>query len=143
MKQKLIRKIMQIQDELVREMYGEVIKNVPMRTGTYLDSIEVREPTLEGDVISSSVFTNLMVDNEGWGHVPLASFIEWGTGPLGEGSNKYPHGYPYTTDEPWNWIAELQFLTTGTWGMEARPHFYPALQATIPKYKRALEKAFK
>ena len=143
MKQKFFSKIFQIQDELVREMYGEVIKNAPIRTGTYIDSIDVSKPTIEGDVISSSVFTNLMVDSEGWGHVPLGAFIEWGTGPLGEGTNEYPHGYPYTTDEPWNWLAELQFLSTGTWGMEARPHFYPALQATIPKYKEALRKACK
>lgn len=133
---------MAIQDEMVREMYGEVIKNAPIRTGTYIDSIDVSKPTIEGDVISSSVFTNLMVDSEGWGHVPLASFIEYGTGFLGLITNDYPHGHQYRLDM-WTYFNERYGRWITTTGRVAVPHFYPALQATIPKYKRALEKAFK
>lgn len=142
MKQKLIRKIMQIQDELVREMYGEVIRPVPMDTGEYLESIDVRLPELKGNIISSSVFSNLMVDSDGWRHIPLASFIEYGTGFLGLITNDYPHGHQYRLDM-WTYFNERYGRWITTTGRVAVPHFYPALQATIPKYKRALEKAFK
>jgi hypothetical protein len=139
-----LEKLKEAQRETAKVILEDTVNNAP-QSANYTSSIKLSDTEFKSDVIKTSVFSDLLVggDIPKWQNVPLAAFMEWGTGPLGESSNDYPHGYPYTTDAPWNFIAQMQYETTGTWGMEARPHFYPALQKNIALYKENIRKALK
>jgi len=140
-----LEKLKQAQRDTAKQIWEDTVNEAPMTEGNYLSSIQISDTEFKSDVIKTSVFSDLLVggDIPKWQNVPLAAFMEWGTGPLGESTNDYPHGYPYTTDAPWNFIAQMQYEQTGTWGMEARPHFYPALQKNIALYKENIRKALK
>lgn len=139
-----LEKLKEAQRETAKAIWEDTVNNAPTNSGGYVSSIQLSDTEYKSDVIKTSVFSDLIVY---WPkksiNIPLAAFMEWGTGPLGESSNDYPHGYPYTTDAPWNFIAQMQYEQTGTWGMMARPHFYPALQKNIALYKENLRKALK
>ncbi len=138
-------KLKQAQRDTAKEIWADTVNNAPLKEGGYIASIQLSDTELNKNVIKTSIYSDLLVggDIPKWQNVPVAAFLEWGTGPLGESTNTYEHGYPYTTDEPWNFIAQMQFEETGTWGMSARPHFYPALQKNIALYKDNLRKALK
>ena len=140
-----LEKLKQAQRDTAKVIWEDTVSNAPLNESGYISSIQVSDTKEEKDVIKTSIYSDLLVggDIPKWQNVPIAAFLEWGTGPLGESTNDYPHGYPYTTDAPWNFIAEMQYLQTGTWGMQARPHFYPALQKNIALYKDNLRKALK
>lgn len=114
----------------------------------YSNSLKIKKAQKDGNEIVSSVYSDLLVggDDPKWQNVPVGAFLEWGTGPLGEGSNNYPHGYPYTTKEPWDQHTWLQLLQTGSWGITARPHLYPAFLRTrrilMENIKEAIEEAW-
>ena len=95
----------------------------------YSNSLKTKKAQIEKDAVVSSVYSDLLVggDDPKWADVPVGAFLEWGTGPLGENTNSYDHGYDYTTLAPWDRHTWLQQLQTGTWGIMARPHLYPAL----------------
>lgn len=140
-----LEKLKQAQRDTAKVIWEDTVNEAPLNVGGYISSIQISDTEVKKDIIKTSVFSDLKVggDIPKWQNVPVAAFLEWGTGPLGESSNDYPHGYPYTTNEPWNFIAQMQFEQTGTWGMMARPHFYPALQKNIALYKDNLRKALK
>jgi hypothetical protein len=139
-----LEKLKQAQRETCEQILEDVKSNSPASESSYISSIKISNTEKKENIIKTSVFSDFTVWWEKIGrNIPLACFLEWGTGPLGESSNDYPHGYPYTTDAPWNYETMAQFLDTGTWGMEARPHFYPALQKNIALYKDNLRKALK
>jgi len=139
-----LEKLKQAQRDTAKVIWEDTVNEAPLNVGGYISSIKLSDTDFKDDVIKTSVYSDLTVWWEKIGkNIPLSAFLEWGTGPLGESSNDYPHGYPYTTDKPWNYEAWAQFLNTGTWGMPARPHFYPALQKNIALYKDNLRKALK
>ena len=139
-----LEKLKQAQRDTAKVIWEDTVNEAPLNVGGYISSIKLSDTDFKDDVIKTSVYSDLTVWWEKIGkNIPLSAFLEWGTGPLGESSNDYPHGYPYTTDAPWNYETMAQFLDTGTWGMEARPHFYPALQKNIALYKDNLRKALK
>jgi len=142
---KKLEKLKQAQRDTAKVIWEDTVNEAPMEEANYISSIQLSDTEVKGDVIKTSVYSDLLVggDIPKWQNVPVAAFLEWGTGPLGETTNDYQHGYPYTTDEPWNFIAQMQYEQTGTWGMMARPHFYPALQKNIALYKDNLRKALK
>lgn len=115
----------------------------PSQFEAYRDSIEMADPQVKGNVITSNVHSYLKVggNNPKWVNVPVGAFLEWGTGPMGESSNEYPHGYPYTTDEPWDMYSLMQYGSTGTWGITARPHFLPAANEMKPIIRERLKGA--
>ena len=97
----------------------------------YANSIKMKDAEVKGNEIKSSVYSDLLVGGTSkWADVPVGAFLEWGTGPLGEESNLYEHGYPYTTLEPWDFHTWLQLQQTGNWGIVARPHMWPAFIRT-------------
>lgn len=109
----------------------------------YKNSLKTKTE-LEGEEIVTHVYSDLVVsDGSKWDGVPIGAFLEWGTGPMGDSSNGYPHGYPYTIDKPWDEHTTVQYLQTGSWGITARPHLYPALQAIKPVYKENIERKVK
>ena len=138
-----MEKVKEVQNEMTKKMWEDTIANAPVQTGAYISSIQVQEVIEQDGIYTSAVYSDLYPDDPKWKSVPFAAFMEWGTGPLGESSNDYEHGYSYTTNAPWNWQTEIQYITTGTWGMRARPHFYPALQKTIPEFNKAIRKAMR
>ena len=139
-----LEKLKQAQRDTAKVIWEDTVNEAPLNVGSYTSSIKLGDTEVKKDIIKTSVFSDFIVY---WPkksmNIPLAAFLEWGTGPLGESSNDYPHGYPYTTDAPWNFIAQMQFEQTGTWGMMARPHFYPALQKNVSLYKDNLRKALR
>ena len=141
---KKLEKLKQAQRDTAKAILEDTVNEAPLNVGGYVSSIQLSDTEEERDVIKTSVYSDLTVWWEKIGkNIPLSAFLEWGTGPLGESSNDYPHGYPYTTDAPWNIESWMQMQETGTWGMMARPHFYPALQKNIALYKDNLRKALR
>ena len=125
-------------DETTTKMYEDAKERIELPAEArniqqfveYENSLQRSEVKEVGDECSASVFSDLVVhDGSKWDGVPIGAFLEWGTGPLGEGSNTFEHGYPYTTESPWDAHTSIQWEQTGTWGIEARPHLYPALIA--------------
>lgn len=139
-----LEKLKQAQRDTAKVIWEDTVNEAPLNTGRYISSIKLGDTEVKEDIIKTSVFSDLTVWWQKIGrNIPLACFLEWGTGPLGESTNTFPHGYPYTTDQPWNLATEIQLELTGTWGMSARPHFYPALQKNIALYKDNLRKALR
>lgn len=148
--------LIEAQDHATETMYEDAIDRIDIPAEArniqqfidYYSSIKRSETKLEDDRITSSVYSDLVVGgNSKWAHVPIGAFLEWGTGPLGEGTNDFPHGYPYTTEAPWDLHTEVQFKNTNTWGIAARPHMYPALVNAkgyfIENVKEAIDSAWK
>lgn len=113
----------------------------------YSNSLKEKKSGWERNEMKSSVYSDLYVYWQKKGiDVPVGAFLEWGTGPMGEDSNDFPHGYDYTTDAPWDLHSHVQMIETGTWGITARPHMYPALVSTQPIFitnvKEAVEEAW-
>jgi len=114
----------------------------------YSTSLKIKEAELDGNEIKSSVYSDLLVggDDPKWQNVPVGAFLEWGTGPMGEETHVYDHGYDYTTGAPWDRHTWYQWLATGSWGITARPHLYPALlhseEIMMSNVKEAIEEAW-
>ncbi len=142
---KIIPNLIKAQRETAKKVWEDTVDSAPMVRGDYVSSIQLGETKFDGKVIKTEIFSDLKVggENPRWRNVLLANFVNWGTGPLGEDTNIFPHGYPYTTDVPWNAETQQQFLLTGTWGMKATPHFYDSLQKNIKNYKESIRKCFK
>lgn len=142
-----IPKLIKAQRDTAKKVWEDIIETSPYKGGDYISSIKVEDTINNGGVIKTRITSDLMVDWErrkgGTITLPLAHFINWGTGPLGESTNIFPHGYPYTTDAPWNYATYLQNLLTGTWGRKANPHFYLSLQKNVGIYKENLKAVFK
>lgn len=151
--EKLKKRIVEGQQEIAQELKDDIVSRIevpaeatrnPQQFEEYINSIQVGETEVNGNVISTEVFSDLVVVGDPkWNGVPIGAFLEWGTGPLGESTNTYQHGYPYTTEEPWDIYTAMQYIETGTWGIKARPHFYPGLMAIKPKYKEMILEAIK
>ena len=154
--EKLKLKIKTAQDHSTDEMYMDAIERIEIPTEArnitqfiqYQNSLEKSETVFDEHEFKSKVYSDLLVggDNPKWENVPVGAFLEWGTGPLGESTNNYPHGYDYTTDAPWDEHTAIQWGQLGTWGITARPHLYPALVAIkgihIENIKEAIEESW-
>lgn len=140
---KKIEKLKEAQRDTATKIWKDVVNAAPTSSGAYISSIQLGETEQEGNTIKTSVYSDLLVggDIPKWQNVPLAAFMEWGTGPLGESTNTFEHGYSYTTTAPWNFIAQMQYEQTGTWGIVAHPHFFPSLQNNVALYKENIKKA--
>lgn len=115
----------------------------PQQFVQYRDSLKCKVEN-EDNKYTIKVYSDLVVnDGSKWDGVPIGAFLEWGTGPMGENSNNYPHGYQYTIDKPWDEHSTIQFVETGTWGITARPHLYPTLQSYKSKFKDMVIKELK
>ena len=153
---RLKKEVTRAQTYATENMYQETMERIEIPEEArninqfirYAQSIKVKEPKEDRNEIKSSVYSDLVVGGESkWADVPIGAFLEWGTGPLGEDSNTYRHGYPYTTQAPWDEHTAIQWSEIGTWGIAARPHMYPSLISTKPIFisniKEAIETAWK
>ena len=115
----------------------------PQQFVQYRDSLKYKVDKEDNKYIIK-VYSDLVVnDGSKWDGVPIGAFLEWGTSPMGDSSNNYPHGYQYTIDKPWDEHSMVQFVETGTWGITARPHLYPTLQSYKSKFKDMVIKELK
>lgn len=146
----LKQRIIQAQQSATETMYEDVKERIELPVEArnisqfvaYENSLSVSPVREEQSVITSSVYSDLVVSNGSkWDGVPIGAFLEWGTGPLGEDTNTFQHGYPYTTEAPWDLHTEVQFDKIGTWGIAARPHLYPALMAAKSYFTENIKEA--
>ena len=153
---RLKKNISQSQQRSTETMYEDVKERIELPSEArnisqfveYANSLSVSPVRQEESEFKSSVYSDLVInDGSKWDGVPIGAFLEWGTGPLGEESNTYPHGYPYTTMFPWDEHTAIQFEQINTWGITARPHMYPALisakQYFTEDIKEAVEESWK
>ncbi len=147
----MTKKIEEAQSQFCTNFKDEIVSNIeipplteamnPGQFITYKSSIKVGDTIRENNIIKTEVYSDYYVYWAKKGiDIPVGVFLEWGTGPLGEGSNIYDHGYPYTTIAPWNEHAMKQYLTTGIWGIQARPHWWPTIIRYKEKLKEEIEK---
>ena len=149
-------KLVKAQQHATEYMHDEAIDRIEIpeearntsQFVAYSQSIKTKKAEMNEGEITSSVYSDLLVggDDPKWADVPVGAFLEWGTGPLGQESHIYEHGYDYTTISPWDYHTWLQLQQTGNWGIVARPHLYPALlhSETILEnnIKEAIEEAW-
>ena len=141
----LIPKLINAQRNTAEKVWEDIVNSSPMKSGNYVSSIQISDTENKKGIIKTSIFSDLKIGgiNQKWKDVLLANLINWGTGPLGEDTNTFPHGYSYTIDHPWNYETQIQYELTGTWGMEATPHFYDSLEKNVSTYKENIRKCFK
>lgn len=153
---KLDGKLLEAQNHATQDMFSDAKERIeiPLEARNisqflaYEQSLKMKSAEKKGSETESSVYSDLLVggDNPKWQNVPVGAFLEWGTGPLGENSNEFPHGYDYTTEAPWDLHTFAQYEQIGTWGITARPHLYPALIDTQSIFesnvKEAIEEAW-
>ena len=144
------KKLIEAQDHATSDMLDEALQRIeiPLEARNigqflaYQESIKKSDAELKGNEITSSVYSDLLVGGDSkWANVPVGAFLEWGTGRFGESSNEYPHGYDYTTEKPWDLHTYAQFQQTGSWGITARPHLYPALIASEVLFENNVREA--
>ena len=140
--QKAKNRVANAQHEFAEYLCEEVKKNAPVDTGAYRDSIKVSETVWDGDTVTTSVYSDMLVggDNPKWQNVPLGSLLEWGTGLKGLQTNTQNHGFPYRMT-PWRYYYKKIGQWVTTIGMIARPHFLPAMLLNKRKYVREIRKA--
>lgn len=140
----LEKNLIEAVENTAKTIQEDVVENAPSKNGEYTSSIKVGETEVKNNKIRTSVFSDLLVggSNPKWAKVPLAAFLEWGTGIKGASSNTYPHGYGYRLT-PWCYYDEYlhQWITTD--GIIARPHFYPALSKNKSTFLEEIRKAVK
>src|SRR5574344_1801563 len=105
-----LEKLKEAQRDTAKVIWEDTVNNAPMSNGGYISSIQLSDTEFKSDVIKTSVFSDLLVGGTipKWQNVPLAAFMVWGTGPLGEDTNSKHHRY---TDI---WEASLQSPATST-----------------------------
>lgn len=118
-----LKNIEEILNDTANKVYDDIISLAPEDTGTYKSSIKISPVEHQSRNHTIKIYTDL---NSGWNNVPLGCLLEWGTGPRGEETNSFDHGYPYRTT-PWLYYNEKYNKWIFTYGMIARPHFYPGL----------------
>ena len=142
--EKTIQKLAQAQAKVAKNIQDDVKAGAPIRSGAYQSSIKVSETKINNGVITTEVYSDLLVGgtNPKWAKVPLGCLLEWGTGIKGLSSNTFPHGYGYRLT-PWTYYDEYLHMFVTTDGMVARQHFHTALMKNKPNYKRMIRKAMK
>ena len=137
-------KLIKAQRNTAKKVWEDVVSSAPLRSGAYVSSIQIGETVVTKDLISTAIFTDLLVggDNPRWSRVPLGALLEWGTGIEGFATNTYPHGYGYRLT-PWCYYDKYLHMYVTTTGMIARPHFLPSLQKNKQLYKDEIRKALR
>ena len=147
---RLKEKLVSAQDHATKDMLDDALQRIeiPLEARNigqflaYQESVKKKDAEFKDNAIESSVYSDLLVGGTSkWADVPVGAFLEWGTGPLGEGSNDYPHGYDYTTEQPWDLHTYAQLMETGSWGITARPHLYPAFVASQALFENNVKEA--
>ena len=137
---KILPDLIDAQRETAEQIQEDAIAKAPKDTGAYAKSIKVGKTKIEGKEISTEIFTDLVVGEGKWSTVPLGTWLEYGTGIVGQRSNKIDHDFEYR-QTPWVYFNERLNRFVFTEGMVARPHFYFALQKNIGLYEKKILEA--
>ena len=140
--EKLQKHVIDRQKECAMDCLAYVKQAAPVRTGTYADSIQMSDTTVNNGVIETKVYSDLLVggDNPKWANIPLGCLLEWGTGMKGASSNTYNHGHSYRMT-PWVYYDEYLGQWVTTTGIVARPHWFPASCRIKPIFRRKMRQA--
>lgn len=113
------------------ECWKRIVDTAPKETGRYAASIQMTEVERNGNELSITIFTDL---DSGWHGVPLAEFLEHGTGIFREdGSGR---------QTPWVYYNERWQRFVFTRGQKPQPHWSPAYFTQIAKIKEGLKHVF-
>ncbi len=113
------------------ECWKRIVDTAPKETGRYAASIQMTEVERNGNELSITIFTDL---DSGWNGVPLAEFLEHGTGIFREdGSGR---------QTPWVYYNERWQRFVFTRGQKPQPHWSPAYFTQIAKIKEGLKHVF-
>lgn len=113
------------------ECWKRIVDTAPKETGRYAASIQMTEVERNGNELSITIFTDL---DSGWHGVPLAEFLEHGTGIFREdGSGR---------QTPWVYYNERWQRFVFTRGQKPQPHWSPAYFTQIAKIREGLKHVF-
>lgn len=110
---------------------------------TYVNSIKGTKTVEENETVITVGSDYTVYWDKISSDVPFGVFIEWGTGPIGERTNTYPHGYDYSNIVPWDAATNEQANMFNEWGLSAHPHFTPGFNAYKRRIKETIRKAIK
>lgn len=113
------------------ECWKRIVDTAPKDTGKYAASIQMTEVERNGNELSITIFTDL---DSGWHGVPLAEFLEHGTGIFREdGTGR---------QTPWVYYNERWQRFVFTRGQKPQPHWSPAYFTQIAKIREGLKHVF-
>ena len=113
------------------ECWQRIVDTAPKDTGRYAASIQMTDVERHGNELSITIFTDL---DSGWHGVPLAEFLEHGTGIFREdGTGR---------QTPWVYYNERWQRFVFTRGQKPQPHWSPAYYTQIAKIKEGLKHVF-
>jgi len=113
------------------ECWQRIVNTAPRDTGRYAESIQITDVERHGNELSITIFTDL---DSGWHGVPLAEFLEHGTGIFREdGTGR---------QTPWVYYNERWQRFVFTRGQKPQPHWSPAYFTQIAKIKEGLKHVF-
>lgn len=137
-----IDNIIKAQRDTAEVIWNDVIANAPYKTGDYVASIQLGETKVEGNIISTSVYTDATVTTLSGTSYNLGKILEYGTAPHAI-PNAWGKGYTF------GYVGKDGKYHKGTmdpdWhpGSISRPHFLPALRKNEALYYDNIRKAVK
>ena len=139
LKSKMHQNIQKTHEEDVQQLYEEIMNNVPIDTGMYMESIKIRETENNNGVLKTKVSSNMMVGpaKSSGKSYNLGKLLEYGTDPHAI-PNAFNWGVIYgfesdmykRTEDP-NWHP----------GTIEQPHFTPAKLKMERVHKQNIKKA--
>lgn len=129
-------RVKSILSEAAEKIASDIKSLAPYDTGQYRESIKVGEVQNDGNKYSVEIYSDLP---SGWKNVALGYLLEYGTGIVGEASNRQAHGYPYR-NTPWVYYNKRYGRFIFTYGNIARPHFYTGLHLNEKYFKEKIKK---
>lgn len=113
------------------ECWKRIVDTAPKDTGRYAASIKMTDVERNGNLLSITIYSDL---NSGWHNVPLAEFLEHGTGIFREdGTGR---------QTPWVYYNERWQRFVFTRGQKPQPHWSPAYFTQIAKIKEGIKHVF-
>ena len=137
-----IDNIVKAQRDTAEIIWADVVNTAPYKNGDYVASIQLGETKVEGNIISTSVYTDATVTTLSGTSYNLGKILEYGTAPHAI-PNAWGKGYTF------GYVGKDGEYHKGTmdpdWhpGSISKPHFLPALRKNEALYYDNIRKAVK
>lgn len=131
------KKVIKAQRETAKLVWEDVVSKAPMNTGDYIASIKVSDTKVEGNTISTEVYTDATVSTLGGKTYNLGMLLETGTDPHAI-PNAFGWGNIYGYES-----KQYKRTLQPDWhpGTTAQEHFKPALDKNAGNYIENIRKA--
>ena len=135
----VVQNVAKAQRETAEKVWGDIVQDAPTDGGDYVSSIQLGDTTLEGDTISTEIFTDDVVTTKDGKVYNLGFLLETGTDPHAI-PNAFGWGDKYGYDS-----EKYKRTLDPNWhpGTEAQPHFVTNLMKNKQLYKENIKKAVK